>query len=115
MSIKIVIRGLPICTNKTDIAAALDQEKFKILNIAQLTSGRTKKSLPLFLVKIANSLIADENLKISSLHGIRVTVEKYRGRSIVPQCQRCYGFYHSSENCFLKSSLWGMCRRPPHK
>ncbi|GIY05806.1 nucleic-acid-binding protein from transposon X-element [Caerostris darwini] len=106
--LKVVIRGLPICTSKTDIAAALDQEKFKILNIAQLTSGRTKKPLPLFLVKIANSLLADEILKISSLHGIRVTVEKYRGRNIVPQCQRCYGFYHSSENCFLKVHC-GVC------
>ncbi|GIZ04048.1 hypothetical protein CEXT_89741 [Caerostris extrusa] len=64
-----------MCTNKVDIAAALDPEKFKILNIAQLTSGRTKQPLPLFLIKITNSLVADEILKISSLHGIRVTVE----------------------------------------
>ncbi|GIY09511.1 hypothetical protein CEXT_385061 [Caerostris extrusa] len=81
----------------------------KILNIAQLTSGRTKQPIPLFLIKIANSLVADEILKISSLHGIRVTVEKYRGRNIVPQCQRCYGFYHSSENCFLKKVHCGVC------
>ncbi|GIY51751.1 nucleic-acid-binding protein from transposon X-element [Caerostris darwini] len=97
-----------VLTSTADIAAALDPEKFKILNIAQLTSGRTKKPLPLFLVKIANSLVADEILKISSLHGIRVTVEKYRGRNIVSQCQRCYGFYHSSENCFLKVHC-GVC------
>ncbi|GIY37422.1 nucleic-acid-binding protein from transposon X-element [Caerostris extrusa] len=101
-------RGLPTCTQKADIAAAIDQEKFKILKIAQLTSGRTKKPLPLFLIKIANSLIADEILKISSLHGTRVTVEKYRGRNIVSQCRRCYGFYHSSENCFLKVHC-GVC------
>ncbi|GIY44465.1 hypothetical protein CEXT_431151 [Caerostris extrusa] len=97
-----------MCTNKADIAAALDPEKFKILNIAQLTSGRTKQPLPLFLIKIANSLVADEILKLSSLHGIRVTVEKYRRRNVVPQCQRCYGFYHSSENCFLKVHC-GVC------
>ncbi|GIY56025.1 nucleic-acid-binding protein from transposon X-element [Caerostris extrusa] len=82
--LKVVIRGLPNCTNKADIAVALDPENFKILNIAQLTSGRTKQPLPL------------------------VTVEKYRGRNIVPQCQRCYGFYRSSENCFLKVHC-GVC------
>ncbi|GIY17086.1 hypothetical protein CEXT_57071 [Caerostris extrusa] len=38
----------------------------------------------------------------------KVTVEKYRGRNIVSQCQRFYGFYHSSENCFLKVHC-GVC------
>ncbi|GIY01642.1 hypothetical protein CDAR_117721 [Caerostris darwini] len=103
-----IVPKFPICIQKADIAAAINQEQFKILNIAQLMSGRTKKPLPLFLIKIANSLHADEILKISTLHGTRVTVEKYRERKITSQCQRCYGLYHSSENCFLKVH-YGLC------
>ncbi|GIY74853.1 hypothetical protein CEXT_678051 [Caerostris extrusa] len=38
----------------------------------------------------------------------QTSVDKYRGRILIPQCRGCYGFLYSSENCYLKIHC-GLC------
>ncbi|GIY81010.1 hypothetical protein CEXT_627991 [Caerostris extrusa] len=112
--LKVVIRGLPICTNKADIAAALNPEKFKILDIAQLTRGGLSNPSHCFSSKLPTHWLVAKSYSYHSYTVSGSPWEKYRGRNVIPQCQRCYGFYHSSENCFLKIHC-GVCAGPPTK
>ncbi|GIY97646.1 hypothetical protein CEXT_383051 [Caerostris extrusa] len=58
--------------------------------------------MPLFLIKIANSLNAEEVFKTDSLLGTNISIERFCGSNTALNAENCYGFYHSSETCHLK-------------
>ncbi|GIY61181.1 nucleic-acid-binding protein from transposon X-element [Caerostris darwini] len=101
--LKVVLRGIPPCTDKNLIISALSTYGNTVLDVIQMTNLRSKRPMPLFLIKIANSINAEEIFKINSLLGLEeVSIERFRGSNTASQCRNCYGFYHSSETCHLK-------------
>ncbi|GIX90317.1 hypothetical protein CEXT_67811 [Caerostris extrusa] len=69
--------------------------------------------MPLFLIKIANSLNAEEIFKTDSLLGTKISIERFSGSNTAPQCRNCYGFYHSSETCPLKPDAYTAQQNTP--
>ncbi|GIY75916.1 hypothetical protein CEXT_572221 [Caerostris extrusa] len=67
-----------------------------------MTNLTSKQMMLLFLIKIANSINAEEIFKTNSLLGTKISIERFRGSNTAPQCRNCYGFHHSSETCHLK-------------
>ncbi|GFV61288.1 nucleic-acid-binding protein from transposon X-element [Trichonephila clavipes] len=99
--IKAVIKGLPSSSKINDITNDLAEVGFQIESCTQLTSKRTKKSLPYFLVILPRN---DNNSKIfdvTKLGYLQVKVEGYLVRGIT-QCYNCNNFYHTAANCFMK-------------
>ncbi|GFW04172.1 hypothetical protein TNCV_2669371 [Trichonephila clavipes] len=92
--IKAVIKDLPSSSKIADITNDLAEIGFQIDSCTQLTSKRTKKSLPYFLVTLPRN---DKNGKIfytAKLGYFHVKVEGYLIRGIT-QCFNCNNFYHT--------------------
>ncbi|GFT45794.1 nucleic-acid-binding protein from transposon X-element [Trichonephila clavipes] len=99
--IKAIIKGLPSSSKLADITNDLAEIGFKIDSCTQLTSKRTEKSLPYFLVTLPRN---DKNSKIfdiAKLGYLQVKVEGYLVRGIT-QCFNCNNFYHTAANCYMK-------------
>ncbi|GFV44929.1 nucleic-acid-binding protein from transposon X-element [Trichonephila clavipes] len=99
--IKAVIKGLPSSSKITDITNDLKEIGFKIDSCTQLTSKRTKKSLPYFLVILPRNDFNSKIFDIVKLGYLQVKVEGYLVRGIT-QCFNCNNFYHTAANCYMK-------------
>ncbi|GFS49097.1 nucleic-acid-binding protein from transposon X-element [Trichonephila clavipes] len=99
--IKAVIKGLPNSSNITDITNDLKDIGFKIDSCTQLTSKRTKKSLPYFLIILQRNDFNSKIFDIKKLGYLQVKVEGYLVRGIT-QCFNCNNFYHTAANCFMR-------------
>ncbi|GFX66570.1 nucleic-acid-binding protein from transposon X-element [Trichonephila clavipes] len=99
--IKAVIKGLPSSSKIGDITNDLAEIGFKIDSCTQLTSKRTKKSLPYFLVILPRNDYNSKIFNIAKLGYLQVKVEGYLVRGIT-QCFNCNNFYHTAANCYMK-------------
>ncbi|GFT77720.1 nucleic-acid-binding protein from transposon X-element [Trichonephila clavipes] len=99
--IKAVIKGLPSSSKIADITNELAEIGFKIDSCTQLTSKRTKKSLPYFLVILPRNDYNSKIFDIAKLGYLQVKVEGYLVRGIT-QCFNCNNFYHTAANCYMK-------------
>ncbi|GFS80054.1 uncharacterized protein TNCV_2988361 [Trichonephila clavipes] len=99
--IKAVIKGLPSSANINYITNDLAEVGFQIESCTQLTSKRTKKSLPYFLVILPRNDNNSKIFDIAKLGYLQVKVEGYLVRGIT-QCFNCNNFYHTAANCFMK-------------
>ncbi|GFT72955.1 uncharacterized protein TNCV_1976611 [Trichonephila clavipes] len=99
--IKAVIKGLPSSSKTEDIKSDLADEGFKIESCTQLTSKRTKKSLPFFLVILPRNAHNSKIFDLTHLSYLQVRVEGYLVRGIT-QCFNCNNFYHTAANCHMK-------------
>ncbi|GFX62221.1 hypothetical protein TNCV_3305951 [Trichonephila clavipes] len=80
--IKAVIKGLPSSSKITDITNDLAEIGFKIYSCTQLTSKRTKKSLPYFLVILPRNDFNSKIFDIAKLGYLQMKVEGYLVRGI---------------------------------
>ncbi|GFY42733.1 uncharacterized protein TNIN_6951 [Trichonephila inaurata madagascariensis] len=60
--IKVVIKGLPSDTDVADIEAYLVNEGFAIEKVAQLRTFSTKAPLPIFMVEIRRTEMAEKSM-----------------------------------------------------
>ncbi|GFW72881.1 uncharacterized protein TNCV_830081 [Trichonephila clavipes] len=95
------IKGLPSSSKTADITNDLAKIGFKIDSCTQLTSKRTKKSLPYFLVILPRNDYNSKIFDIAKLGYLQVKVEGYLVRGIT-QCFNCNNFYHTAANCYMK-------------
>jgi hypothetical protein len=107
---KAVIRHLLIDTPAEDIANALVDLGFDIINIKQMTSKRPTKeggtqvaNLPLFLVTLPRTEKSHTIFKLTNLCNIIIKVEAYRAQTGLTQCYNCQQFGH----------VWANCKQPP--
>ncbi|GIY67959.1 RNA-directed DNA polymerase from mobile element jockey [Caerostris darwini] len=82
--VKIVIRGLPICTSHEPIIEAMKFKGFNVIKIMQLTKSQSRAPMPLFYLQITNKLNVEEVYSINELFGIKISIERYRGRKSPP-------------------------------
>lgn len=95
---KYVLRGLPGKTVAEDVKRELERQGYKPRHVTQLRlSGR---NVALYLVYFsAGEETAMEFPKCTSLRGISVKVETFRGKKGPTQCYRCQRYGHSSAAC----------------
>ncbi|GFV23397.1 nucleic-acid-binding protein from transposon X-element [Trichonephila clavipes] len=99
--IKAVIKGLPNSSKTEDITSDLADEGFKIESCTQLTSKRTKKPLPFFLVILPRNAHNSKIFDLTHLSYLQVRVEGYLVRGIT-QCFNCNNFFHTAANCHMQ-------------
>ncbi|KFM68637.1 Nucleic-acid-binding protein from transposon X-element, partial [Stegodyphus mimosarum] len=100
--IKVVIRGLPITTEKSEIIEELTKLGYSIFKVVQLTRFRTKQPMPLYQVQLNITENVEKIYDETHLGLFMITVEKYINKNLVPQCHNCQRFHHSSDNCFFQ-------------
>ncbi|GFU80953.1 nucleic-acid-binding protein from transposon X-element [Trichonephila clavipes] len=99
--IKAVIKGLPNSSKTDDITSDLADVGFKIESCTQLTSKRTKKPLPIFLIILPRNAHNSKIFDLTHLSYLQVRVEGYLVRGIT-QCFNCNNFYHTAANCHMQ-------------
>ena len=96
---KYVIKGLPHTTDPAVLVSMLREEDFKAEKAVNMTSFKTKKPLPMFLVDFTAGPINDEFLEMDSMAGFKVKVEKFKRNRVPPQCSNCQTYFHTAGNC----------------
>ncbi|GFT83993.1 nucleic-acid-binding protein from transposon X-element [Trichonephila clavipes] len=97
--IKVVIKGLPVDTDMADIEADLVQKRFAIEKVAQLRKFSTKAFLPIYMVGVRRTEMAQNIYDVKNVCYLCVTVDPFQRKPGVTQCYNCNYFNHSSKNC----------------
>ncbi|GBN01686.1 hypothetical protein AVEN_75217-1, partial [Araneus ventricosus] len=100
--IKIVIKNLPPDHSKDRIVKDLEENKYKVIRINQLRNYRLKTFLPIFLVELAKTPIANNIFQVEKINNFNVIIEHYRKKQRATMCYKCSDFFHSARNCKCK-------------
>jgi hypothetical protein len=89
--VEAVICHLPHNTHAQDISDGLVSLGFDVINVKQMTTTRQSKviTLPLFLITLMRTPIAQEIFRLSSLCHIAIRVEEHRSQNSLTQCHNC--------------------------
>lgn len=90
-----VLKGLHEDTPINDIKKELEMHGYAKAEVSRMTSRRTKKPLPLFLVKCDSS----EIYKVNRFFDCVVDFEPKRKTSEIVQCYRCQKYGHTQKGC----------------
>lgn len=120
--LKVVIRGLSLQTRPEQIKTELEIQNFTEVKITQMYRGPVLKRtlMPLFLIQVNNKTDLESLFQIKDIFGMRVTVEKFRGRKGPSQCHQCQEWLHSASGCGKaarclkcgKNHLTSLCDKP---
>ncbi|XP_035225666.1 uncharacterized protein LOC118198161 [Stegodyphus dumicola] len=99
--IKAVIRNLPSYMDPEEIMMDLKEHGLDVVRVNQLTIRRNGEviKLPLFLVTLTRKEKNKEIHQLKFVLGMKISVERYRGRKGPLQCYRCQGFHHAQSHC----------------
>ncbi|GFU89347.1 nucleic-acid-binding protein from transposon X-element [Trichonephila clavipes] len=101
--LKIVIKGLPVCTEIGEIQADLTSQGFCVVKVAQLTRLKTKSPLPIFMVEFDRNPDFPDIFQLKKCCYLAVQVDTFNRRPGVSQCYNCNLFNHSSKNCYMRT------------
>lgn len=101
---KVVLRGIPSGTSPDEIIHELALLGFQPIRANVMTKlvDKIKQPMPLFLVQLKNTENFDKIFKIDSLLNLKIKVQPYSSKR-PPQCRKCLGFGHHSDNCFISA------------
>ncbi|GBM65138.1 hypothetical protein AVEN_185780-1 [Araneus ventricosus] len=101
--IKVVIRGIPPEAPADYVKTSLIQEyKFEIGKIAQLTKFKTKRPLPIYQITLKNNEVNKVIWNVNTLMLVKVTVRKFKRKTGTIQCFNCNQWHHSAAGCGYK-------------
>lgn len=100
---KVVLKGIDPYCDPAYIAHSLMQFDLRVLKVVRMTSFKTRKPLPMFLVDLQKTQNSRKILTIDKLCYFNIKVEEYKQRKVPPQCSRCQAYFHTA----------GRCRAPP--
>ncbi|GFY75138.1 nucleic-acid-binding protein from transposon X-element [Trichonephila inaurata madagascariensis] len=95
----LVIRGLPTDMPPMDIIGSLAAKNIKVNECHIMTSKRTGKAMPLFLITLDKTEQNRAVHHVTDIGYMKVKVESLRPKYGPPQCFRYQGFFHSSKFC----------------
>lgn len=100
---KLVIRGLPACTNPDSIVEFFKAAYNIEVTVTPMYKGPKSKrvAMPLFYLQVPKrpSIELDELYRVADINGMQVSLERYKGLRGPAQCHRCQGFFHSAQAC----------------
>ncbi|GBM69747.1 hypothetical protein AVEN_75389-1 [Araneus ventricosus] len=97
--IKVVLKGLHVEANTTDIVKNLKTKGFTVSRISQMRNYKFQKPLNMFLMKIKKVVNYQNIYNIKEIgYGI-VKLEPYRRKNKATICYNCTGCHHSARNC----------------
>ena len=97
---KYVIKGLHPKTNTEQISNLLQCKNFQVEKVASMTSFKTKKPLPMFIIEVNKTSDNDTRiLGVRNLAGFKVSVELFKKTRVPPQCSNCQMYFHTAGNC----------------
>lgn len=97
--IKVVLKGLHVEANTTDIVKDLKTKGFRVSRISQMRNYKLQKTLNMFLMKIKKVGNYQNIYNIKEIgYGI-VKLEPYRRKNKATICYNCTGYHHSARNC----------------
>ncbi|GFU88203.1 PRE_C2HC domain-containing protein [Trichonephila clavipes] len=101
-SIKVVIKGLPRNTNRSDISNDLTDLGFLVERdrVTQLKGNISKQLLPIFLITLHRNLTNAKIFDLKTLSYLSITVDGFNRKGPI-QCFKCNLFNHTAENCHL--------------
>lgn len=99
--IKVVIKNLSPHTPTEDILEALQDLKFPVQDVKQMTSRQpgNKKPLPMFIAYMTNRQDSRDIYKLERLLYQTIKVEAYKAPKEISQCHRCQLWGHGQSNC----------------
>lgn len=97
--LKIVIRGLPIDMEISEIWSFLKSIGLNPIHISRLKHRSEKRHMPLVLVRLPRTPKSQEVFQITSISFYKVQIELLRRKKGAPQCYRCLNFFHNSKHC----------------
>ncbi|GBM97576.1 RNA-directed DNA polymerase from mobile element jockey [Araneus ventricosus] len=101
--IKVVIRGIPPETPAEYVKESLIEEyKFEIEKVAQLTQFKTKRPLPIYQITLKNNEVNKGIWNVNTLMLVKVTVRKFERKTGTIQCFNCNQWHHSAAGCGYK-------------
>ncbi|GBN25885.1 hypothetical protein AVEN_112606-1 [Araneus ventricosus] len=101
--IKVVIRGISPETPADYVKKSLIEEyKFEIEKVAQLTKFKTKRPLPIYQITLKNNEANKGIWNSNTLMLVKVTVCKFERKSGTIQCFNCNQWHHSAAGCGYK-------------
>ncbi|GFS72064.1 uncharacterized protein TNCV_4213461 [Trichonephila clavipes] len=98
--IKVVVKGLPGCTETNEIISDLEDQGYTVDSVNQLISKRTKLELPFLLITMPRN---EFNLTVFDLTHLGFMQVKIKGYSVhgTTQCFNCNNFFHTAANCHM--------------
>lgn len=99
-TVKAVIRGIPAVIDPDDVLRSLQEANFQPTKVTRMSSRRTKRPFPLFLVELPQG----QNIfTLTRLMSLVIRVEPPRPSKLVSQCHRCQRFHHAQRNCHAQA------------
>ncbi|KMQ90007.1 nucleic-acid-binding protein from transposon x-element [Lasius niger] len=86
---KVVLKNMHPSTDTNEIKKALDELGHTVTNIWNIKQRRTKRALPMFIVKLQSKANNKHIYEIKSLLHCRIIFEPPRPRRDIPQCANC--------------------------
>lgn len=96
---RVVIKNLHHTMLTTDIKEELEKKGFKIRNVTNIRSWKTKEPLPLFFVDQEPNDNNKEIYNLKRLLSTVIEVEPPRKKKEIPQCFRCQKYGHTKSYC----------------
>lgn len=100
--LKVVLKGLPPSTETKEIVEELEAKGFSVFRVSLMHRFKDRRPLPMFQVQLNPNPKNDEIYNLKLFQYLSIEVVKFERTGRVNQCYKCQGFYHSSDQCFIK-------------
>lgn len=100
---KVVLKNLHHSTDITEIRDEIVNLGFKVTNIWNMKSSKTKKPMSMFSIELTQEPHVKDIYKVESLLSSRVVFEPMKTKRDIPQCANCQQYGHTKK----------FCHRPP--
>lgn len=97
--LKVVIRDLPEYVASSDVEGELISLGFPVIAVSQLKSYRNKRSYPILLITLENTIKSKTIINLTALLYSKVKVEPHKKSTSPTQCHRCQRLHHVSILC----------------
>lgn len=97
-TLQVVMKGLPEETKAIDIANNLKDEGYHPSRVTKMTSRKTKKLLPMFMIQLPQE--EDRIFRTTNCLGLAVRIESHQRIQEATQCYNCQGFHHGQRTCY---------------
>lgn len=101
----VMVKGIHKSLPESEIQTRF-QAEYPALGQVQVTrklQRMTKNPLDMCIVTFKNGTNIDDIHKITSLQGVKISVESIKASKLVAQCKKCQGFGHTKNYCGLEA------------